>query len=84
MSGRKPEPPTATAEWSREPADVAPEHLRCAHRAWQWRTWNTWAGVAHFPADVFCVRHRDHPGRHSSRPRRSWLRPLGSWRAFRW
>ena len=84
MASRRREPPRAVEEWSVEPVDVAPQGLRCGRRAWYWRTWNTWAGVAHYPSDVTCVRHEGHPGRHASRPRRSRLWHLGRWRALRW
>lgn len=84
MARRQREPSAAVEEWSRRRVEVAPEPLRCRERAWFWRSWNTWAGVASFPSDVFCVRHRDHDGRHSTRPRRSWLWHPGAWHALRW
>jgi hypothetical protein len=84
MSRRRREPPAAVEEWSTARIDVAPEPLRCRDRAWHWRRWNTWAGVAHFPTEVTCVRARGHEGRHATRPRRSWLWHRGTWRALRW
>lgn len=84
MTRSRREPPAAIEEWSRERIGVAPEGRRCGERAWFWRSWNTWAGVARYPTEVTCVRPRDHEGRHATRPRRSLLWHLGSWRALRW
>ncbi|MHC1559030.1 hypothetical protein ACR9E3_08735 [Actinomycetospora sp. C-140] len=84
MPRRRPEPAAAVEEWTREPAEVAPEDRRCGDRAWFWRRWNTFGGVAHYPTEVVCVRERGHPGRHASRPRRSWVWHPGSWHALRW